>query len=200
MKKLILVFILVSVLGSFTSQVEPYQIGDEVKDFRLLALNNKNYSLASYPSSKAFIIVFMSNYCPFSRSYEDRLNNLDRKYTVKGASIIGVISNDANAYEQDSPENFKKRAQEKGFNFPVLIDDKQELCRMFGAERTPQVFLLKKQNNKVTLVYQGAIDDNPQDAAGVMNNYLEDALINVLQNKSLVLPITKPIGCAIKLK
>lgn len=175
-------------------------VGDEVNDFTLRSINGKNYSLATYPSAKGFIIVFASNYCPFSKSYEDRLMALDKKYSVKLYPVIAINPNDPQAYEEEKLENIQATSKEKGFTFSILIDEKQQVAKNFGATRTPHVFIVKKENGKYIIKYSGAIDDNPQDPAGITKNYVEDALANILENKPVINQQTKPIGCAIRWK
>lgn len=183
-----------------TLAVNAYKIGDEIKDFSLRNINGKLYSLKSFPSAKGFIIVFTSNYCPFSKSYEDRLIALDKKYTLQSYPIIAINPNDPEAFEEDNLENIQSRAKEKGFVFPILRDEKQETAKAFGAQRTPHVFVIKKEGQKYILKYSGAIDDNPQDASGITKNYLEDAVQSLLDNKPVIIEQTKPIGCAIRWK
>ncbi|MCP9767757.1 thioredoxin family protein [Lacihabitans sp. LS3-19] len=183
-----------------TLAVNAYKIGDEIKDFSLRNINGKLYSLKSFPSAKGFIIVFTSNYCPFSKSYEDRLIALDKKYTLQSYPVIAINPNDPEAFEEDNLENIQSRAKEKGFVFPILRDEKQETAKAFGAQRTPHVFVIKKEGQKYILKYSGAIDDNPQDASGITKNYLEDAVQSLLDNKPVIIEQTKPIGCAIRWK
>jgi thiol-disulfide isomerase/thioredoxin len=201
-----LFFLLAPVLFAFSqikspdeSNLNGAELGSEIKDFLLRGVNGKNYSLSSFPSAKGFIIVFTSNYCPFSKSYEERLISLEKKYNPKSFALIAISSNISNFYKEDRPENIFLRVKEKGITFPILIDDKQEVAKRFGANRTPQVFLLKKENDKFILKYSGAIDDNPQDPSGVSKKYLEDALDSILNNKPINIQKTKPIGCAIRL-
>ena len=201
------ILVLISILFlSFTennshhSVAGSYKIGDEVKDFSLRHINGKLYSLASFPSARGFVIVFTSNYCPFSKSYEDRLIAIDKKYTLKSYPVIAINSNDPEAYEEDNLENIQARTREKGFVFPILRDEKQSVAKTFGALRTPHVFLVKKEGLKYVLKYSGAIDDNPQDPSGISKNYLEDAIQSLIENKPIVVEQTKPIGCAIRWK
>ena len=185
---------------SETTTVAAYKVGDELQDFSLRSINGKLYSLSSFPSAKGFIIVFTSNYCPFSKSYEDRLIAIDKKYTLKSYPVIAINPNDAEAYEEDKLENIQARAKEKGFVFPILRDEKQSVAKTFGALRLPHVFVVKKEGFKYILRYSGAIDDNPQDPSGITKNYLDDAVQSLLENKPIITEQTKPIGCAIRWK
>jgi peroxiredoxin len=76
---------------------------------------------------------------------------------VKGVQLLVINANDVNAFPDDSFPNMKERANEKGFNFPYPFDESQAVARVYGAERTPEVFVFDKQGQ---LRYHGAIDDN----------------------------------------
>lgn len=177
-----------------------YVLGDAVSDFKLKNIDGKMMSLSDFQSAKGFIIVFTSNHCPFSKSYEDRVIALDRKYASQGFPVITINPNDPEAYEEDSFANMQARAKEKGYSYPYLADDTQAVSKMFGALRTPQVYILKKEAGKITVSYIGAIDDNAQDPSGVTKRYVEDAVNNLLVGKPVVTTSTKAVGCAIKWK
>lgn len=177
-----------------------YALGDAVSDFKLKNIDGKMMSLADFKSAKGFIIVFTSNHCPFSKSYEDRVIALDRKYASQGFPVITINPNDPDAYEEDSFANMQVRAKEKGYPFPYLTDDTQVVSKAFGAMRTPQAYVLKKEGGKIIVSYIGAIDDNAQDPSGVTKRYVEDAVNNLLVGKPVVTTSTKAVGCAIKWK
>lgn len=177
-----------------------YALGDAVSDFKLKNIDGKMMSLADFKAAKGFIIVFTSNHCPFSKSYEDRVIALDRKYASQGFPVITINPNDPDAYEEDSFANMQVRAKEKGYPFPYLTDDTQVVSKAFGAMRTPQAYVLKKEGGKIIVSYLGAIDDNAQDPSGVTKRYVEDAVNNLLVGKPVVTTSTKAVGCAIKWK
>ncbi|MGR3811334.1 thioredoxin family protein [Jiulongibacter sp. NS-SX5] len=186
-------------LKSPTSLVLPtgYEVGDEATDFSLKNIDGKMVSLKDFTQAKGFIVVFTCNHCPFSKAYEDRVVALDAKFAAKGFPVIAINPNDPAAYEEDSFENMKKRAAEKGYTFPYLVDEKG-VGQVYGAARTPHVFVIKKEEGKNIIKYIGAIDDNAQDPSSVSKRYVEDAVNNLLQNKPVVTQSTKAIGCSIK--
>lgn len=177
-----------------------YGIGDIVADFKLKNIDGKMVSLKDFNSAKGFVIIFVSNHCPFSKSYEDRILGIDRKYAAQGFPVIAINPNDPEAYEEDSFANMQTRAKEKGYTFPYLTDNTQTVTKLFGAIRTPQAFVLKNENGQVTVQYIGALDNNAQDPFNVTKHYVTDALNNLLLNKPVVTTTTKAIGCAIKWK
>jgi peroxiredoxin len=91
----------------------------------------------------------------------------------------------------------QQRAQEKGFPFPYLFDETQEVARAYGAERTPEVFLFDEQG---VLRYHGAIDDNFEQPEAVQQPYLRAALDAILAGQQPPTTATPPVGCTIKWK
>ncbi|MFN4145353.1 MAG: thioredoxin family protein [Runella sp.] len=177
-----------------------YPIGGVVADFKLKNIDGSTVSLSNYKDKKGVIVVFTCNHCPFAKAYEGRIIELDKKYASQGFPVIAINSNDASDYEEDSYDNMKKRAAEKGYTFPYLHDETQAVAKAFGATRTPHVFVLRNDGGKFTVQYIGAIDDNYQDASGVSKRYVEDALSNLSAGKPVIVPQTKAVGCAISWK
>ena len=180
--------------------VSGYEIGAIVTDFKLKSVEERTVSLADFKDKKGVIIIFTSNHCPFAKAYEDRIIALDKKYNALGYAVVSVNSSDASAYEEDSFENMKARAKEKGYTFPYLHDESQAVAKAFGATRTPHAFVLKNEAGKFSVQYIGTIDDNAQDPASVSKHYIEDAVNNLLAGKPVVTTTTKAVGCAIKWK
>lgn len=186
-------------LTSFTP-IGGYQVGDKAADFKLKNIDGKIVSLSNFSSAKGFIVVFTCNHCPFSVKYEDRIVALDAKYKSLGYPVIAINPNDAVQYPQDDFSNMKKRAKDKHFTFPYLLDDTQATATAYGAQRTPHVFVLQKENSDFMVRYIGAIDDNADDANAVTVKYVESAVDNLLAGKSVTPDFTKAIGCGIKWK
>lgn len=182
------------------AQPKGYTLGDQVGDFRLKNVDGRMVGLADYRSQKGLVVVFTSNHCPFSKAYEDRLIAFDRKFAPLGFPVLAVMPNDPASYEDDSFERMQTRAREKNFPFAYAIDETQTVTRSFGATRTPQVFVLKNRNGQFTVEYIGAIDDSPQDGGNVQRRYTEEAVNNLLADRPVPSPLTKPIGCAVKWK
>ena len=201
----ILAFIVAGVVINFafletTQDPKGYAIGDAVTDFKLKSVSGGTLSLAESNTTKGAIVVFTCNHCPFSRAYEDRVIELDKKYDVQGFPVIAINPNDPTSYEEDSFDNMKARAKEKNYPFPYLSDDSQVVTKAFGATRTPTVYVLKRDGDKMTVQYIGAIDNNSQDVASVSKRYVEEAVSNILAGKPVVTNFTKSVGCAIRWK
>ena len=176
---------------------EGYTLGDVVADFRVKNVDGRKITLADYSTQKGLIVVFTSNHCPFSKAYEDRLIALDRLFAPQGYPVLAIMPNDPSVYEDDSFDNMKIRARDKGYSYSYGVDETQA-AKAFGATRTPQVYVLKQVNKQFILEYVGSVDDSPQDSASVRRRYVEEAVSSLLLGRPVQSPITKPIGCAIR--
>jgi len=174
-----------------------YKPGDAATDFKLKSVDGKFYSMANYKDAKGFIIVFTCNTCPFAVKYEDRINDLAKKYKEKGYVLLAINPNDPEAQPDDTFELMQKKAKDKKFAFPYLVDEGQKIYPQYGATKTPHVFLLDKNH---TVKYIGAIDDNTDDASAVKERYLENAIAALEKGNEPSPVVTKAIGCSIKVK
>lgn len=192
-----IMLVLVSINAAFI--IYAYKLEDEIKDFKLPNVDGKMVSLADYPKAKGFVIVFTCNHCPYAKSYEERIIKLHQKYGTD-YPVIAINSNDATAYPEDSFEAMKKRAAQKKYPFVYLHDESQEVAHIFGASKTPDVYLVHKEQGKNVIKYVGAIDDNYQDESAVKKPYVEQAINALEKGQEIAVKETKAIGCSIKWK
>lgn len=178
--------------------VKGYSIGDTATDFKLKDVNGKMVSLSSYKDAKGYIVVFTCNTCPFAVASEDRLVALDKEFKTKGYPVIAINPNNPKVQPDDTFELMQQKAKEAGFTFPYLYDEKQEIYAVYGATKTPHVYLLQKENGKNVVKYIGAIDDNVRDAAAVKDRFLANAVNELLAGKEVTVKETKAIGCSVK--
>lgn len=191
-------FVAIAFLTSAT--MSGYKVGDTVKDFSLKNIDGKMMSLKDNSDAKGAIVIFTCNHCPYAKAYEQRVLNLDKMYKGKGFPVIAINPNDPVAVPDDSFDNMVKNAKEKGYTFPYLMDETQQVARQFGAARTPHVYVLNKTDKGYEVAYIGAIDDNTEDAGAVQHKYVEDAVNALLAGKSVPVTQTKAVGCTIKWK
>ncbi len=173
------------------------KLGSPAPDFNLIGVDDKNYSLNSFADKEALIIVFSCNHCPYVKAYEGRMKQLQEDYANKGVTVVAINPNDAVNYPEDSFEEMKKRAESESFNFVYLRDEDQTAAKAYDATHTPEIFLFDKERK---LAFHGKIDDNWQEPDKVVNNYLRDALDELLEGKEISVPETFTIGCTIKWK
>ena len=202
MNKLFIVIILfiTSFSTAARAQDKGYQVGSKVEDFSLKNIDNKNVSLRNYNDAKGFIVVFTCNTCPYAKAYEQRVIDLDTRYAKKGFPVIAINPNDAVASPGDSFSAMQKRAADKKYSFPYLLDPDQISTRKFGAVRTPHIYIVSKSANGFKVEYIGAIDDDTEDTNPDRTKYAENAIDALLMNKAPLVTATKAVGCTIKWK
>lgn len=181
-----------------TTNKTGYDVGDVATDFSLENIDGKMVSLKDFKKAKGFIVVFTCNTCPYAVAYEDRIEALNKKYAKKGYPVIAIMPNNTDVKPGDNMEAMKRRAQEKGFTFPYLMDKEQKIYPQYGATKTPHVYILEKSKTGNIVKYIGAIDDNYQDAAAVQEKYVENAVNNLLKGDAVKVKKTRAIGCSIK--
>ena len=164
-------------------------LGDPGPDFTLPGVDGRDHSLAEHVG-KPVAVVFSCCHCPYVVAWEDRLNAIARHYSGR-ATLIAV---NANHHLGDTFEHMEERAAEKGFVFPFLRDESQEVARAYGAQRTPEVFLLDAEHR---LAYHGAPDSDYTDEAGA-DPWLRQALDAVLAGEAPPVTETPPVGCTVK--
>ena len=175
-----------------------YKVGDLATDFSLMNIDNKMVSLSDFKKAKGFIVIFTCNTCPVSVANEDRILALDKKYKSLGYPVIAINPNNPTVQPGDSFELMKVRAKEKGFTFPYLIDDGQNIYPQYGASATPHVYILQKEKEGLRVKYIGGIDNSSRNPAKVKIKYVENAIDALLKGLPVPLTYTRAIGCSIK--
>lgn len=173
------------------------QVGQKAPDFRLPNVDGKEYSLASWKDKPVVVVVFTCNHCPYARAYEDRLIAIQKDFAARGVQLVAINPNDATGYPEDSFDNMVKRAAEKNFPYPYLRDETQRTARAYGAEYTPEAYVLDAER---IVRYIGRVDDNWQHPEKVRSHDLRRAIEAVLAGRPVDNPVTHAIGCTIKWK
>ena len=181
--------------------------GDEAPFFDLPGVDGRNVSLANFAGSRALVVAFWCNHCPYVRAYERRFVEWADRARQQGVGVVAINSNDETNYPEDSFEHMVVRAREQGYPFPYLRDKDQRVAGAYGAQCTPH-FLVFDADHR--LVYQGRFDDDPQakdrakglappDHRGaVKESYLPDVVDALLAGRPVPRDQTWAIGCSIK--
>lgn len=164
-------------------------------DFSLLSVDDRNYKLSDFDASKALLVVFMCNHCPYVKAIEARLIALGRRFAPQDLQIVGICSNDASKYPDDSKQALYERFISQNYGFPYLLDLDGQVAKKFDAVCTPDLFLFDQERK---LFYHGRLDDNWREESKVSKHDLADALQDLLANKNPP-PVQIPsMGCSIK--
>ena len=173
-------------------------LGTPAPDFALPATDDKAVSLADFGAAEALLVVFMCNHCPFVKHIVDDFVELAKEYQARGVAVVGINSNDVDAYPEDRPDKMAELAEEKGFTFPYLYDATQEVAGSYRAACTPDFFLFDKERR---LVYRGQMDESrPGNNEPITGADLRAALDAVLAGEPVGAEQKPSIGCNIKWK
>ena len=171
-------------------------INNYAPDFELPGVDDEVHHLARYLEKfKVVCVIFLSNQCPEVNYYVDRIKQLQKDFQDQGLIIIGMNANDSTISPIDSFEKMKEFATNNELNFPYIRDVTQDVAVSFGANKTPQAFLLDHEGK---LQYSGLIDDNVNQPAAVKVAYLRQAIAQLLKGEVATPSNTEAIGCSIK--
>jgi peroxiredoxin len=177
--------------GEFNKRLNVGDAAPEWKD--LDGVDGKKHSLANLKGKDAVVVVFTCNSCPVAQDYEDRIIAFANKHTTADNKVALVAIN-VNTVPDDRMPKMKERAEKKQFPYPYLFDPTQEIAKAYGANYTPEFFVLNKERK---VVYLGAMDDK-NTASEAKLNYLEEALTAALAGKPLEKGETLARGCKIR--
>ncbi len=173
----------------------PFQIGDKAPAFENLpATDGRRYSLADFNDKEILVLIFMANRCPTARVYTDRLKSIQTDYAERGVQLLGVNSDNQFFFAPETLFKMAEIAKEREFNFPYLKDEDQSVAKKYGALVTLHVFVLDKERR---FRYRGRIDDS-RDPANVTTNDLRNSLDDLLENREVRVPETRPFACSIE--
>ncbi len=173
-------------------------LGTAAPDFRLPDTDGKMVSPADFRSAPAMLVIFMCNHCPYVKHVAAGLAQLGRDYQARGVAVVGINSNDWNEYPDDSPQQMAEEVRARGYTFPYLADESQEVAKAYLAACTPDFFLFDKDRK---LVYRGQMDSSrPGNNIPVTGQDLRAALDAVLAGKPAAATQKPDPGCTIKWK
>jgi peroxiredoxin len=167
-------------------------VGTEAPTFSLPDTDGVEHSPGGAPAT---LVVFTCNHCPYALAWHDRIAGVASDYP--DVKVLAISSNDAVRYPRDSYEAMRERVQaDGGWPMPYLYDESQDVARAYGAQTTPDCFLIDAEGR---VVYRGAPDadheDPSQNAA-----WLREAIDAVLEGNQPANAETTPVGCSIKWK
>ena len=176
--------------GEFNETLSP---GDAAPAWENLpGVDGQRHSLADL-DAEVVVVVFTCNSCPVAADYEDRIIAMAKKYGGADGKAAFVAIN-VNRIPEDSLPKMKERAEQRGFPFPYLFDESQNIAKAYGAAFTPEFFVLDK-NRRVA--YMGGMDDS-SDPKRVKTHYLEPAIQAVLAGEKPETAETVARGCRIR--
>lgn len=172
----------------------------ELPEFELEnAIDGRTVTPGDFSDSKALLVMFLCNHCPFVQHVLKEIGRVARDYQAEGVGVVAINSNDIEAYPQDGPRHMKELAFSEGWGFPFLLDEEQEVAKRFRAACTPDFYVFDADRK---LVYRGQLDDSrPGNDVPVTGADLRAALDAALAGEEVPAEEQKPsLGCNIKWK
>ena len=173
-------------------------LGTPAADFALPDTHGNVISLDDLADARALLVIFMCNHCPYVKHVADGLAGLAKEYQERGVAVVGINSNDAASFPDDAPEKMAQEVKLRGYTFPYLYDESQEVAKAYRAACTPDFYVF---DGRRKLVYRGQMDSSrPQSGVEVTGNDLRAALDAVLAGQPVPEDQKPSLGCNIKWK
>ena len=173
-------------------------LGTAAPDFSLPDAGGKTVSLSDFADAPVLLVIFMCNHCPFVIHVAAGLAELAREYRQRGMAVVGINSNDVANFPDDAPAKMAEEVEHRGYTFPYLYDETQEVAKAYRAACTPDFYVFDKDRK---LVYRGQMDSSrPGSSIEVTGEDLRAALDAVLAGRPVAEEQRASIGCNIKWK
>ena len=184
--------------AAINAEDEPVQlkIGDMAPSWEnLVGTDDQKHSLTDLKDQQVVVVCFTCNSCPYAVDYEDRMIEFQKKFSARKEGVALVAIN-ANLKPAERLDKMKERARAKEFPFPYVMDETQKVAAAYGANFTPEFFVLNKERR---IVYIGAMDD--QTAADkVQQRFVELAVEAALKGEVPATTSNPARGCSIPYK
>ncbi len=174
-------------------------LGTPAPDFTLPdTVSGQTMTYHDVAGTRATLVMFICNHCPFVKHLLDELARLGRDYAGPDVGMVAISSNDVTGFPQDRPERMRELAERMAFAFPYLYDESQNTARAFGAACTPDFYVFDGDRR---LVYRGQLDDSrPGNGIPVSGRDIRAALDALLSGEPVGADQRPSIGCNIKWK
>ncbi len=173
-------------------------IGTAAPDFCLVNVDGKTVSLADFSEAPALVVAFICNHCPYVKHLADALAQFGHECHRRGVAMVAISSNDVSSYPADSPEQMVHEAELRGYTFPYLYDETQEVAMAYRAACTPDFYVFDGARK---LAYRGQFDSSrPGGDAPVTGVDLRRAVDAVINGQPVPEPQVPSLGCNIKWK
>ena len=183
---------------STASDSQELQLGKNTPDFTLTDTDGKNHTLSEYTKAgKVVVLEWWNPGCPFVKKHHEKAKTMTDVYTkYAGKNVVWLATNSgAPGKEGAGLAKSKEGKAAYGVKYPILIDESGQVGRLYGAKTTPHMFIVSASG---TLLYKGAIDDQPSLATYGKLNYVDRALTEIFAGRSVSSPETKSYGCTVK--
>ncbi len=181
---------------ALTPSTMQLSLGVQAPDFSLPAPSGKIHSLGDFEGRRALLVAFLCNHCPYVKHIAPAFAQLATEYQEQGVGVVAINSNDFEHYPDDSPAKMKEEIAARGYTFPYLVDQTQQIAKAYHAACTPDFYLFDADQK---LVYRGQMDSSrPGNNLPVTGQDLRAALDAVLAGRPVANQQRPSMGCNIK--
>lgn len=169
-------------------------VGAPAPDFTLASVAGKEHALSAF-RGKIVVLEWFDPECPYVAKHHERnatMRDLARTYADREVVWLAVVSGRA-ASDLEGLRDAIKRWQ---IEYPVLLDPRGMVARLYGARVTPHMFVIDTEG---TLAYAGAIDESADRETLGETNYVERAVNALLAGEPVGIPSTFPYGTGLDL-
>lgn len=171
------------------------KLGNWAPQFSAPNIDGSTIKLEDF-DGQPILVMFICNHCPFVQHIREALSQFARDYEGKKLAIVAIMSNDVEAYPDDSPEKMAEEVEKFSYSFPYLFDEDQSIAKAYGAMCTPDFFLFDRNKQ---LVYHGQFDKSrPTNDIAPNGEDLRAAVDALLAEKEPLEKQAMSIGCGIK--
>ena len=118
-------------------------VGQPAPDFTLSDLDGRSYTLSQL-RGKVVIVNFWASWCPPCRAEMPSMERLHQELSGQGLVLLAVN------IEKDGRRTVKQFLSSNPHSFPVLLDEQEVVQRLYGVNKFPESFIVRKD---------GVIDD-----------------------------------------
>jgi len=173
-------------------------LGTVAPDFDLPNVDGRMVDYAAAAGPQGTVVMFICNHCPFVKHVADELARLGREFMPRGVGFVAISSNDVASHPADSPEQMVREAEDRGYPFPYVYDETQEVAKAYHAACTPDFYVFDAGRK---LVYRGQLDPSrPGSDVPVTGSDLRGAVDALLAGRPPLADQIPSLGCNIKWK
>ena len=174
------------------------EVGKPAPDFTGTDINGKTVKLSDF-KGKIVVLESYNSDCPYdANQYKTgAMQDLQKDSAAKGVVWLLVNSVNPKNFSHRTAEQAKQEIADKKIVADAWIDDSSgAIGHLYEMKTTPHMFVIAKDG---TLVYDGAIDNQPDPFHNprTANNYVRDAVDNLIAGKPIEVSQSKPYGCAV---
>jgi len=159
--------------------------------------SGRDVSIDDVAGDAGLLVMFICNHCPYVQHVAPALGDAARDVAARGVGVVAISANDPVEYPSDAPEAMAAEAERRGWPFPYLFDETQEVARAYGAVCTPDFYLFDADR---ALVYHGQFDDSRPGRGEPTGADLRHAVDALVTGKPTVEHQRLSVGCSIKWK